>query len=163
MITRLVIGLLCLQLAGCGLHPLYGSNRTSLVADEFEDIFVEMPNSRMVQLIRNDLMIGSKNAVSAGGAKFILVLSDSNNVSTVLASKTGLNRREMLDVNVSFSLLDGISRKEVFVGRSFAVVPYDRGSSEFSNLQSVEDAQKRASKLISDDIRNRISVHLASL
>jgi hypothetical protein len=163
MITRLIVGLLCLQLVGCGLHPLYGGSRSPLSADEFSDIFVEMPNSRMVQLVRNEMTIGSNGAGSAEGAKFVLVLTDNNNVSTVLASKTGFNRREMLDVNVSFILRDNITQKEVFAGRSFAVVPYDRGSSEFNNLQAVEDAQKRAAKLISEDIRNRLSVHLASL
>lgn len=159
MMTRrfLFLGLLSF-LSACNLKPLYMQDVNTSSA---KIVYVGDVQSRFQQLIIRELVDGSSNFSVDESSSLFLLLTENFSTSAVLASKSGFNSRESIEVNVRFALNDRMTAKEVFSGTSFAIIPYDRGASEFSNIQAIENAQKRAAVQIAEDIRTRISAFLA--
>ena len=149
-------------LAGCGLKPLYATQDGSSASVELSGISIPEPKSRLEQLVRNELLGQMAGPGSDGVGVYRLELQQKVATSAVVAAKTGLNQRESLEMSLTYRLFEVSSGKLLQEGRSFAVIPYDRVSSEFSNLQAVDNAERRASVQLADDIRTRLAAFFAT-
>lgn len=153
---------MCCLLAGCGLKPLYATQNGVGAASELSGVSIPEPTSRLEQLVRNELLGQMASPGTDGDGVYRLELKQRTATSAVVAAKTGLNQRESLEVSLTYRLTETSTGKLLQEGRSFVIIPYDRVSSEFSNLQAVENAERRASVQLADDIRTRLAAYFAT-
>lgn len=156
MLRRIFLITTLILVASCGLRPLNSHNDSGSSASILDQIYVVESDSRFHQLVRQRFLERSKPNASEISALYRLEFSISESANTVLASKSGFNRRESLDVHLDFTLYK-VTNNTIFLrGKSFVIIPFDRGSSEFGNLRALENAQVRAATQLADDLRLRI-------
>jgi LPS-assembly lipoprotein len=158
---------LCLaaSLTACGdsgFRPLYAPSASGvLVTDLMKEVdFAPIPG-RVGQRIRNDLIFQS----TGGGNplppqyRFEVVLQE--NVTSTLVDITGQVGGAVYAVQASFRLIDSKQKKVVFQGASHARAPFERFESIYANVRAREDAENRAARTISDDLKTRLAAYLS--
>jgi LPS-assembly lipoprotein len=70
--------------------------------------------------------------------------------------------RRTVNVKVAFSLVEKSSGRQLYAGKTFSLVSYDRTTQGFANLQAQTNAIERAAHQISTDIRTRLAAHFAA-
>ena len=154
-----------LVLQSCGdFRPLYGTNgvESGSVVTELSNIDIPPPNSRVEQLIRNHLISAMSPPGREGNGQYQLLLKPtSDEFDLVIERNTDVSRRSYR-LNVDFVLRDQRSGKRIFAGNTFSEVSYDKITSEFTNLQAKTNAEERASRQVSQDIRTRLAAFFAS-
>ncbi|CAN5493712.1 hypothetical protein BH10PSE7_BH10PSE7_33540 [soil metagenome] len=153
-----------LGLAGCGFQPLYNAGPSSEgVVGELQGISIAEPDSRLAQLIRNDLLSSIRPAGSGPGDKYLLTMTATSNEDTVIETRSVTETaREVVRVNVRFSLKRQGSGAAEYEGRTFSHVPFDTTGESFADLQARTNALERAAHEVGLDIRTRLAAHFAS-
>lgn len=153
-------GVLAVTLAACGYHPLYATrdNGTN-VATELAAISIPAPQSRLEQLLRNELM--SSLQASDGGGTYTLVIAPKASTSSVVANPTPSMYRYSYALTVGYKLLRASDRSVLTAGTSKAFVSYDRFKQPVAAMSTAADAERRAVKDAGDDIRMRLSAYFA--
>jgi LPS-assembly lipoprotein len=157
--------LLAATLAACGdsgFRPLYAPSASgALVTDRMKEVdFAPIPG-RVGQRIRNDLIFQS----TGGGYplppqyRFEVVLQE--NVTSTLVDIKGNVSGAVYAVQASFRLISSKEKKVVFQGASHARAPFERFESVYSNVRAREDAENRAARTISDDLKTRLAAYLS--
>jgi len=157
--------LTALMLPACGdsgFRPLYAPSASgALVTERIKQVdFAPIPG-RVGQRIRNDLIFES----TGGGHplppqyRFEVVLQE--NVTSTLVDIKGQVSGAIYSVQASFRLIDSKEKKVVFQGTSHARAPFERFESVYSNVRAREDAENRAARVISDDLKTRLSAYLS--
>lgn len=155
---------MALALTGCGFQPLYnaGSSSGGVVA-ELQGISIAEPDSRLSQLIRNDLLSSIRPAGAGSGNRYILSMTATSNEDTVIETRRVTETsREVVRVNVRFTLKTQDKGAIEYEGRTFSHVPFDTTGESFADLQSRTNALERAAHEVSLDIRTRLAAHFAS-
>jgi LPS-assembly lipoprotein len=155
---------LALALAGCGFQPLYnaGSSSEGVIA-ELQGISIEEPDSRLAQLIRNDLLSSIRPAGTGGGDRYLLSMTAVSNEDSVIETRhITETSREVVRVTVRFSLKAQGSGAVEYEGGTFSHVPFDVTGESFADLQARTNALERAAHEVSLDIRTRLAAHFAS-
>ncbi|MFT3988605.1 LPS assembly lipoprotein LptE [Aestuariivirga sp.] len=148
-------------LGGCSYRPLYGTaSNNQNVADELARIAIPAPDSRLAQLVRNDLLSGMRPAGTAGADKYRLdlTLTDSNN--DIITGYDRPSTRKNVMVSVDFSLTQ--NGKKLYSGKSFSQVTYDVVRQPFADAQAQTNATERVAHELSDDIQTRLAAYFAS-
>ncbi|MBI2718581.1 MAG: hypothetical protein HYX36_07440 [Rhizobiales bacterium] len=171
--TRLGLVLLCLlYLGGCGYRPLYGTaNESSGVVQALASISIAEADTRLGQIIRNDLLSGMRPAGTAGEDKYRLVITPQSKNSDIIDTKQPNSSRESVNITVAFELQE--NGKVIYSGKSFSQVSYDRVSAAdttghlmvrgpLANYQAQLSATERAAHELSVDIRTRLAAYFAS-
>lgn len=151
-------------LGGCGFQPLYnaGSSSEGVVA-ELRGIAIAEPQSRLAQLIRNDLLSSIRPAGSGNGDRYTLAIDAAAQEDTVIETRQVTETsREVVRVNVHFALRKQGTGELVYEGKTFSHVPYDEVGQSFSDLRGRNNALERAAREVSVDIRTRLAAHFAS-
>lgn len=159
-----IVLIFVLALGGCGFQPLYnaGSSSEGVIA-ELQGISIEAPDSRLAQLIRNDLLSSIRPAGTGGGNRYTLAMTATSNDDTVIETRQVTETsREVVRVNVRFSLKAQGSGAVEYEGRTFSHVPFDVTGESFADLQARTNALERAAHEVSLDIRTRLAAHFAS-
>lgn len=162
------IGRICcvvvgLGLAGCGFSPLYGTPENgSPVALKLASISVTEQNTRLGQLVRNEIVSGITPAGSSGGNAYRLELETRASEIVAVDAINTESLRQHYKVNVSFVLYDSDTGKPVYSGKTFSQVPYDLIDAPVANLQAQVNAQERAAKETGQDIRSRLAAYLST-
>lgn len=152
-----------LMLAGCGFQPLYGTTETGgNVAYQLASISVDPQNTRLGQLIRNEIVSGITPAGSAGGTAYRLAFTPQDSEFTSIDSVNTEPLRQQYKVNATFTLVDTSTGKPVHSGKTFSQVSYDRVDAPAANLQALTNAQERAAIEIGRDIRIRLAAYFSS-
>ena len=152
-----IVALACWLLAGCGFQPLYGKSGSNDVVREFSYIDVAPIKDRMGQQLRNELVQRLHTAGRAPFVKYRLVSKISQSKQSLAVQKSAFSTRANLTVRVEFDLVSTNSASVLLSIEEQATVSYNVLDSEFATLAAERDAQTRAIKFLSDDIR----VHLA--
>ena len=164
-----VLGGLC---AGC-FQPLYGSTSDingSSVKDKLAGVDVrpiDAPNgtavSRMGGEVRNELIFdftGGSGKVTPGLATHALIINMAATAQQVIVDTTTA-RPDALNygIDATYSLTDLKTNQIVLRGRAFSRVTYDIPGQEqrFAGLRAQRDAQDRASKVLSEQIKQRLA------
>ena len=169
MLTGWKIGVLAaaalIGLQGCNsLRPLYGTNgaEESSVVTELSNIDIPPPNSRVQQLIRNNLISTMSPPGQEGNGRYTLVIKAvPTNFDITVERNTDITRRSYR-LNVGFVLNDSSNGRRIFSGTTFSEVAYDKVTSEFTNLQAEKNARDRAALEVSQDIRTRLAAFFAT-
>ena len=157
---RLLAIILVSALGACGFQPLYGelSNGEAVTAD-LSSIDIASNNSRLGVTLRNFLI----DQFHPNGR------SDNNTYRLDFRLREGqVGAGERLDASVTrykyrltvnYRLVDIEKGGTVYEGQSFSAVSYDVVDSQFATVVSREDAQERAAREISDDIKLRLALY----
>jgi len=161
--SRIVLVASALGLAGCGFTPLYGTTDAgSPVALKLASISVTEQDTRLGQLVRNEIVSGISPAGSAGGLAYRLELEARGSEELAISAIDTDTLRKHYRVNVSFVLYDASSGKPVYSGKTFSQVSYDRIDAPVANLQAQVNAQERAAAETGRDIRTRLAAFLST-
>jgi LPS-assembly lipoprotein len=156
-------------LAACGdsaFRPLYGSNSVGEYASERmkEVDFAPIPG-RVGQRIRNDLVFQATGGGHPLPPQFRFEVVLQENLTSTLVSVTGENAGRpsgaVYSIQASFRLIDVRNKKVVFQGASHARAAFERFESTYSSVRAREDAENRAARTISDDIKTRLAAYLS--
>lgn len=160
MVLRLLLMACALfGLLGCAdYRPLYGENSAGRsVAVDLAGVAVEEQNTRVGQLVRNELLSGLGSNPSP---KYLLRLTPVEKIIPVSSFSTTLPSRYRYNLVVEYKLVNLVSGKTVSSGRSFSNVSYDNLAQPVSDLSAQSNAMSRAAIEVGQDLRQRIAANL---
>jgi LPS-assembly lipoprotein len=159
--------------AGC-FQPLYGEStvggrpavRESLSGIDIKQIDAA-PNTaeaRLAVQIRNELLFGFTGGGASGSFRHRLDVKIAGGRSVLsVDSDTALPSVEAYNLNTTYTLTDLATGKVVVTGRARTSVSYDTlAQQRFARISGMHDAERRAAKVISDNITTRLAAYFAS-
>lgn len=159
---------LAAPVAGC-FQPLYGARTSdgSTVADQLRLVEVVpiratngTPEAALATELRNVLIFDLGGGAAAGPPTHKLTLQIASIQQQVIVDVTTARPDvEQAGINTSFSLTEISSGKIVLTGQTFSRVSYDNPGQEqrFARARGRRDAEIRAAKVISENIRSRLA------
>ncbi len=152
-------------LAACGdtaFRPLYAPSAAGVVAsDRLKEVdFAPIPG-RVGQRVRNGLIFESTGGGYAAPPQYRFEVVLQENVTSTLVNTKGEVAGAVYQIQASFRLIDSKAKKVVFQGASHARAPFERFESIYSNVRAREDAENRAARTISDDLKTRLAAYLS--
>ena len=169
MIRQRAIDLtLCASLAagllgGCGYHPLYGSSaETAGVAAIMSSVAIPEADTRVGQIVRNDLISGMKPGNGGAPERYTLALVPTLKSTDVIARPQPATTRQSVNLVVSYELTDRQSGSIVSKGKTFSQVSFDVIRQPFADKQAQDDATARAAHEVSSDIRTRLAAYFST-
>lgn len=150
---------LCLGVAGCGYHPLYGQRATGVSSEDLAQVYVAGIPDRPGQILRNDLIQRLNPSGQASRPTYTLTIGLSVTSTGVSLSRDNTTSRTSITTAATYSLVDSATGKALFSGTSRATDAYDVLISDYATLVSRDDAVNRAIREVSDDIRTRLAVY----
>ena len=159
---RLLISVACIvALTGCGYRPLYGSTSDSRgVVEALATVSIPEADSRLGQLIRNDLLSAMRPAGTAGENRYTLSISPVQSRSPIIDRSLPNTTRSSVKVTVDFQLIEG--SQTVYSGKTFSQVSFDVVREPFADNQAEINATERAAHEIGNDIKTRLAAYFAS-
>ena len=156
------LALICfLTLGGCSYKPLYGTDSESRgVVGDLASISIPEADTRLGQIIRNDLLSAMRPAGTAAEDRYRLDLRITQSKSNIISKSQPNNTRQSAVVSVAFSLMDGAS--ETYSGKTFSQVSYDVVRQPFADTQAENNALERVAHELSGDIRTRLASYFAT-
>lgn len=153
-------------LAACGnsgFKPLYGAAGIGANADaKLAQVSINTIPGRVGQQIRNELIF---QATGGGGEvqnpSLRLEVAIREGVTSTLVRIDGDSRSQIYNVEAKFQLIRISDKTVVLSGTSYGRASFERLTSIFSNVRAREDAENRAAKVVADDLKMRLSAHLA--
>lgn len=154
--------------AGC-FQPLYGARTSdgSTVADQLRLVEVVpirvshgTPEASLATELRNLLIFDLGGGAAAGPPTHKLTLQITPIQQQVIVDiTTSRPDVEQAGINTSFSLTEISSGRVVLSGQTFSRVSYDNPGQEqrFARARGRRDAEIRAAKVISENIRSRLA------
>jgi LPS-assembly lipoprotein len=165
---------LAAMLAGC-FQPLYGDRsldgsptlRDSLSAIEIMPIPAPKASDeeRLAVEIRNALIFDFNGGGSPAPPTHRLKVSlSSTRASIIVDINTSRPDVENYGLNAAFSLTEIATGKVVVTGSTFARVSYDVPGQQqrFARLRGLRDAESRAAKVISENVRARLASYFVA-
>jgi LPS-assembly lipoprotein len=146
------------------MKPLYatGGPGGSDVAKEIASITIPPADTRLGQIIRNDLLSTMRTAENGGGDRYTLELVTGTRESKSAELDSLGAERRAITLNVTYRLKEIASSKVVSSGRTFSQVSYDETGQSFADLRARDSALERAAHEVSQDIRSRLAAHFAA-
>jgi LPS-assembly lipoprotein len=146
---------------GCSYRPLYGGSAAGgSVAVELAAISIPEAETRVEQIIRNDLLSAMRPAGSRGEQRYRLEINPTQRTTDIIDKPKPSTTRQAVTVSVEFSLLEG--SRTLYSGRTFSQVSYDLVRQPFADLQAENNAVERAAHELAADIRERLAAYFAS-
>ena len=160
-------------LGGC-FQPLYGTStetgrpgvRDALSAVEVEQIPAAANTSEapLAVQIRNDLLFNfTGGGYPAPPTHRLKVVINGNRAVVNIDRATALPTVETYTLRSTYSLTEIATGKVVVSGNASTPVSYDTlGQQRFARLSGMHDAERRAAKVISDNITTRLASYFVS-
>jgi len=157
---------LCLGLTGC-YEPLYtasaGDASTSQTNAGLEDIKVAIIPNREGQILHNLLLDRLNPTGRSADPKYQLNTTLSQGTKQLGYTRRYEATRANLTLVAEFTLTEIATGKVVYKGRSRAVGSYNINTSNYQTDASADDARRRASREVADDMKLRIAAALGRL
>lgn len=159
--------------AGC-FQPLYGTGsgpdrpgvRDALGAVDVVQIDApaNTSESRLAVQIRNDLLFNFTGGGSQGSPTHRLKVQIAGGRSVVSIDRaSALPQVEFYGLRTTYSLTEIATGKVVVTGQASTNVSYDTlGQQRFARISGMHDAERRAAKVISDNITSRLASYFIS-
>jgi LPS-assembly lipoprotein len=159
--------------AGC-FQPLYGERspaggsalREALQTVDILNIDAPANSSeaRLAVQIKNDLIFNFNGGGSRQSPTHKLKLTISGNRTVVSIDRTSaLPNVENYVLNVNYALTEIVSNKSVLTGNASVNVSYDTlGQQRFARISGMHDAERRAAKVISDNVTTRLASYFVA-
>ena len=173
--ARLVGALaLAATLGGC-FQPLYGDRSISGGAGlkermaQVDIVIPDIPNgsplARIANEVRNDLIFdlqgGSGGTTPTHQLKINLTSLNQQVIVDIITARPDV---QQFGINANYSLIEKATGKTVISGQTFARVTYDNPgqAQRFSNARGQRDAENRASRQISENVRARLAAYFTA-
>jgi len=157
---------LCVGLTGC-YEPLYtassGDASTTQTNAGLEDIKVAIIPNREGQILHNLLLDRLNPTGRPASAKYQLNTRLVESVKKLGYTQRYEATRANLTLAAEFTLTELATGKVVYKGRSRAVGSYNISTSNYQTDVSADDARRRVSREIADDMKLRIAAALGRL
>jgi LPS-assembly lipoprotein len=163
MTTRLshILLFAALALGGCSYRPLYGtSSEDRGVPAELATIAIPEAETRLGQIVRNDLLSAMRPAGTSAEDRYRLDLNLTQSRSEVIDKSQPSTTRKSFNASVTFDLVEGST--VVYSGKTFSHVSYDVVRQPFADSQAETNAMERAAHELSTDIRTRLASYFAT-
>jgi LPS-assembly lipoprotein len=161
-------------LGGC-FEPLYGektlaggpglNQRLQAVAIQPIRATSGSPNARIAVELQNDLNYGLTGGSGQTGKTHQLNINlSTQNQQVIVDITTARPDVQQFGINVSYTLVEIATGKPVVTGTTSARVSYDNPGQQqrFANARGQRDAENRAAKVISDNIKARLASYFAA-
>jgi LPS-assembly lipoprotein len=161
-------------LGGC-FEPLYGERslaggpglkaRMSAVDILIGDVPNGTPLARIATELRNDMLFdlqgGSGGTIPTHQLRVQITASNQPVIVDITTARADV---QQFGINATYSLIEKATGKPVVDGQTFARVTYDNPgqAQRFSNARGRRDAENRAAKQISDNIRSRLASYFSA-
>ena len=168
-VVRLATAALLALSVGACLRPLHGPTASGermqdlLAAIEVEPVTAPSAQQRLTHYLRSELVFDLDGSGQPPPKKFKLVVGASEVVASPLVDTvTGRASAATLTASATCTLstLDGT--RVISTGKATASASYDRHPQRFASVRAARDAEIRAAKLLSEQIRTRLSAALIS-
>ena len=173
--TRLLAALALAGLtAGC-FQPLYGEQSAvggAGIGDKLSSVDVapiDVPNgtrlSRVGVEVRNNLMYGLTGGAGATAPNYKLdIRLTSNQKQVIVDITTARPEIQNYGIDATYTLTDIATGKKVVTGQTFSRVSYNIPGQQqrFAGDRGLRDAENRAAKVISDNIRSRLASYFVA-
>jgi LPS-assembly lipoprotein len=165
--------LLAAPLGGC-FQPLYGTSTETgrpAVRDALSSIDVQQieaaantSEAPLAVQIRNDLLFNfTGGGYSAPPTHKLKVQIYGNRAVGVIDRATALPNVETYTLRTTYSLTEIATGKVVVTGQASTPVSYDTlGQQRFARLSGMHDAERKAAKVVSDNITTRLASYFIS-
>jgi LPS-assembly lipoprotein len=160
--------------AGC-FQPLYGtqpSAATESVRDKLQQIDVPVipapkgqAAARVAVALRNSLQYGLNGAAGANAPTYTLKVNVAVSALSVIVDITsGRPDAQVASIQASYQLIEMATGKTVLTDSTFAHVDYDipGAAQRFAAQRAQRDAEDRATEVVSDAIRNRLTSYFVA-
>ena len=151
--------LLVMALAGCGFAPMYRRDGASASVPQMAAVEIAPADSRLTQLIRNNLLDRLTPEGIAAAPLYRLQLGASEALSGILITRADTTTRYNLSVNANYSLIDRRSGEVLLSGGATSLASYNVLRAEFANVIAEQDARARAAREVAEQIRTRLAVY----
>lgn len=148
-------------LAGCGFQPLYGSSPNAVSQQDLSEVRIGPLRDRVGQLLRLRLAKTMHPRGQARVPKWQLAIDLNTTEQRLGIRKDETATRANLVLEAKFRLLGIPSNKVAFQGRSVITISYNILESRFGTVASRSDAERRATRELGDNIKNRVALFLA--
>jgi LPS-assembly lipoprotein len=165
---------LAVLLAGC-FEPLYGekslvggpslSQRLKSIAVDPIRAGAGTPAARIAVELQNDLIYDlTGGSGQLGKTHQLNVVLTTQNQQVIVDITTARPDMQQFGINVSYTLVELATGKGVVTGSTFARVSYDNPGQQqrFASARGQRDAENRAAKAISDNIKARLASYFTA-
>lgn len=152
---------LALMLGGC-FQPMYGDGPlgTPSLREALRNVEIAPIEGRVAQELRNDLIFeltGGDGNPAGAPYRLTIVVSAGTATPPIIDPTTGIAAVDIVQLNVTFKLLDVANKKTVLDDRALARVTVDRSLQRFARYRGIRDAENRAAKSVALQIRSRLA------
>jgi LPS-assembly lipoprotein len=160
----LAAGLAAMMLAGCGLQPLYGPGFSGLGGNGATLASVDIATipGRVGQVVRNELIFKTTGGGEAAEPKYRLEIALRESAQNLLVDLTGDSQGIMFGLDGDVQLVRLEDNTVILKAKTASRASYQKVESVFANVRARRDAEDRAARMLSDDIRTRIAAALAA-
>lgn len=153
--------------AGCGFRPMYatddpGAGRVD-VPSNLQNIFIPASRGRVEQLVYNNLRDRLNPLGVPRQPRFRLDYSVSVLKQPLAFAKDETATRQNVRVSVAFSLKNSSDNAVAFSGTVRALAAYNILRSQYATLAAEQNAEDRAIREVSDEIRLRIASYFSGI
>lgn len=150
-----------LAAGGCGYRPLYGTAGDDRgVVASLASVSIAEADTRLGQIVRNDLLSAMRPAGTTAPDSYVLVLRPEVKSASIIDKPLPNTTRRSVQVVVNFELTG--SAGILFSGKTFSQVSYDVVREPFADMQAEANATERAAHEVSMDIRSRLAAYFAT-
>ncbi|HEY3148616.1 MAG TPA: LPS assembly lipoprotein LptE [Dongiaceae bacterium] len=152
-------------LVGCGFQPMYGKANTnaagSPVDRQMAGIRIEPISDRIGQQLHNALRDRFNPLGQPADSSYSLQVSLTVRVYGALARRDLSASRRNVEMNAFYYLSD-TSGNQLMHDRSVITTGYDEFDDPLNDISALEDAERRGTLQVADQIRTRIAVFLTA-
>jgi LPS-assembly lipoprotein len=152
-------------LAGCGFQPMYGKANTNAagtaVDKQMAGIRIEPISDRVGQQLHNALRDSLNPLGQPADSPYSLQVNLTVRVYGALARRDLSASRRNVEMNAFYYLKD-TAGNQLMQDRSVITTGYDEFDDPLNDISSFEDAQRRGTLQLADQIRTRIAVFLTA-
>jgi LPS-assembly lipoprotein len=172
---RAAAALAIAALTGGCFQPLYGEQSVTggpVLRDQLSAVDVlqiEAPKGsdeeRLAVMVRDALLYDfTGGGVSASPTHRLKINIYSTRATIIVDVNTSRPDIENYGLNATYTLTEIATKKVVVTGQTFARVSYDIPGQEqrFARIRGLRDAENRATKVVADNIRNRLASYFVA-
>ena len=153
------------SLAACGFQPMYarddGDSGRADVSSSLQNIFIPASRGRVEQLVYNNLRDRLNPLGVPRQPRYRLDYAVTVVKQPVAFAKDETATRQNVRVSVTFTLKDRTDDAVAFSGTARALAAFNILRSQYATLAAEQNAEDRAIREVSDEIRLRIAAYFS--
>jgi LPS-assembly lipoprotein len=154
--------LLCVVLGACGFEPLHGRTAGGVTEAELDTVQLPYLADREGQLLRNFLMQRFNPDGRRTQTLYALNINLTRSTQNLGVRKDGTATRVNLTFTAYLSLRQVQGGQEVFKAQSVSSVSYNVLEARFATVAAEQDAIRRATEALAQNISTRVAIYLKS-